>query len=157
MHIYLGQMYPPPPMDKRSMEHHYTKSFDHDDIKFYPPQTCMQMHFLVTGNITFFIIIIIIITCGTRPSRALLHQDSITYWRMQTSWDTQARLSPPQLNLVLQSSTTPGQFDMWQNADLPRLGVPPIPWSSSLVVQNSTTPDCRYTRMQIYPCQMSPL
>ena len=34
---------------------------------------------------------------------------------------------PPQLNLVLQICTTPGQFDMWQNADVPRLGVPPLP------------------------------
>ena len=32
---------------------------------------------------------------------------------------------PPQLNLVPQSSTTPGQFDMWQNADVPRSGIPP--------------------------------
>ena len=64
---------------------------------------------------------------------------------------------PPQLNLVLQSSTTPGQFDMWQNADVPWSGVAPTPWSAHLVVQSPTTPQCRYTRMQIYPGQMSPL
>ena len=28
-----------------------------------------------------------------------------------------------QSNLVIQSPTTPGQFDMWQNADVPRSGV----------------------------------
>ena len=27
----------------------------------------------------------------------------------------------------LQTCTTPGQFEMWQNADVPRLGVPPPP------------------------------
>ena len=30
----------------------------------------------------------------------------------------------PQLNLVVQSPTTPGQFDMWKNADIPRSDVP---------------------------------
>ena len=54
---------------------------------------------------------------------------------------TEGRCTPPQLNLVLQSSTTPGQFDMWQNADVPQSGVPPIPWSSHLVVQSPTTTD----------------
>ena len=33
----------------------------------------------------------------------------------------------PQLNLVLQSSTRAGQFDMWHNADVPRSGIPPPP------------------------------
>ena len=63
-------MYPPSPIDHRSMDHHYTESLGQDDIKFYPPPpTCMQMHFPVTGNITFFIIIIII-TCGARPKQS---------------------------------------------------------------------------------------
>ena len=35
MHIYLGQTYPPPPIDHRSMEHHYTESLGQNDIKFY--------------------------------------------------------------------------------------------------------------------------
>ena len=30
-------MYPTPPIDHRSMEHHYTKLLGHPDIKFYPP------------------------------------------------------------------------------------------------------------------------
>ena len=30
----------------------------------------------------------------------------------------------PQLNQVVQSPTTPGQFDMWKNADVPRSDVP---------------------------------
>ena len=53
---------------------------------------------------------------------------------------TEVRCIPPQYNLVLQYSTTPGQFDRWQNADVPRSGVPPIPWLSNLVVQSTITP-----------------
>ena len=63
----------------------------------------------------------------------------------------------PQSNLVVQSPTTPGQFDMWKNADIPRSDVPPpsikpsgtepcytrscwpLP-QSNLVVQSPTTP-----------------
>ena len=37
---------------------------------------------------------------------------------------TQVRCIPPS-NLVVQSPTTPGQFDMWKNADIPRSKVPP--------------------------------
>ena len=37
-------------------------------------------------------------------------------------------LSPPcLLNAVLQSPMTPGQFDMWKNADVPRSDVTPPP------------------------------
>ena len=49
--------------------------------------------------------------------------------------------TPPQLNLVLQSPTTLGQFDMQQNADVPRSGVPP----HSLVIKPSGT-EHYYTR-----------
>ena len=34
----------------------------------------------------------------------------------------------------------PGQFDMWQNADVPRSGVPHTPWLSNLVEQSTITP-----------------
>ena len=46
-----------PPIDNRSMEHHYTESLGHPDIKFYSPfqLTFMQMNFQVTGNITFLV------------------------------------------------------------------------------------------------------
>ena len=47
----------------------------------------------------------------------------------------------PQLNLVLQSPTTPGQFDMWHNADVPMSGVPP----HHLVIKPSGT-EHYYTR-----------
>ena len=33
---------------------------------------------------------------------------------------------PPSSTLVVQSSTTPCQFDIWKDADAPRLDVPPI-------------------------------
>ena len=39
---------------------------------------------------------------------------------------------------MLQSTTTPGEFDMWKNADLPRSDVPSH--LSNLVVQSTTTP-----------------
>ena len=31
----MAQVYPPPPINHTSMEHHYTKSLGHDDIKYY--------------------------------------------------------------------------------------------------------------------------
>ena len=31
----------------------------------------------------------------------------------------------PQWNLVVQSPSTPGEFDMWKNADVPRSDIPP--------------------------------
>ena len=31
----------------------------------------------------------------------------------------------PQSNIVVESPTTPGQFDMWRKADVPRSDVPP--------------------------------
>ena len=54
-----------------------------------------------------------------------LHQVSLTCGSVQMYM--RADVHPPQLNLVLQSSTTPGQFDMWQNANVPRSGVPRAP------------------------------
>ena len=48
---------PPCPIDHRSLEHHYTESLGHPDIKFYPPfqPTFMQMNFPVTGYITILV------------------------------------------------------------------------------------------------------
>ena len=43
------------------------------------------------------------------------------------------------MNPVLQSPTTPGKFDMWKNADIPRLDVSPLT-QLNLVVQSPTTP-----------------
>ena len=61
-------------------------SLGHDDIKFYPPTNQAYMY------------------------RALLHQDSITYSRMQMYWDTQNRQTPCQSSQSVQSPTTPGQY-----------------------------------------------
>ena len=45
----------------------------------------------------------------------------------------------PQLNLVVKSPTTPCQFDMWKNADVPRSDIHPLTnWTS--VVQRPTAP-----------------
>ena len=35
-------MDPPPPIDHRSMEHHYTESLGHPAIKFYPLQSAID-------------------------------------------------------------------------------------------------------------------
>ena len=73
---------------------------------------------------------------GTPPAnqtqcfRALMHHVSLACSRMQTY----SGQMYPQLTLVPQSTTTPGQFDMWQNADgqmSPDL---------TLVLQSTTTP-----------------
>ena len=43
--------------------------------------------------------------------RALLHQYSITYRRMQTGWDTQSRqTAPANSNLSVESPITPGHY-----------------------------------------------
>ena len=73
--------------------------------------------------------------------RALVHQVMLTLL--------------PQWNLVVQSPTTPGQFAMWKNADMPRSDVPPANWTKwyrALLHQVSLT--CG--RMQMYPGQMYP-
>ena len=68
---------------------------------------------------------------------------------------TEVRYTPPQLHLVLQSSTIPGQFDMWQNSDVPRSGVTTTPWLSNLVVQSTITPEPYYTE-EALPNSSSP-
>ena len=40
---------------------------------------------------------------------------------------------------MVQSPTTPGEYDMWKNADIPRSDVPQLP-QLNLVVQIPTTP-----------------
>ena len=62
-------------------------------------------------------------TNWTQCYRALLHHVSFTCERMQ-AYPGQM-YTPHSLNPVLQSCTTPCQFDMWQNADVPRSDVPP--------------------------------
>ena len=41
---------------------------------------------------------------------------------------------------MVQSPTIPGQFDMWQNVDVPSWGVTVPHCSSNLVVQSTITP-----------------
>ena len=55
--------------------------------------------------------------------RGWLHQVSITYWRMQTY---PGQMSPHYSNLMLQRLTTPGQYHILENADIPRADVPPL-------------------------------
>ena len=55
----------------------------------------------------------------------------------------------PQLNLVLWSTTTPDQLDMGKNTDIPRADVPPLIKPSATEHYYSLT--CG--RMQMYPGQ----
>ena len=63
------------------------------------------------------------------------------------------QMYPPKLNLVVQSTTTPGQFDMWKNADIPRSDVHPL-----LIKPSGTEPyytrsnDCKISDETYTPC-----
>ena len=62
----------------------------------------------------------------------------VTCGRMQTY---PGQMYPPANQTKwYRSLLTPGQFDMWQNADIPRSEVPLTPCKSNLVVQRPTTP-----------------
>ena len=76
----------------------------------------------------------------------------MSVWHVQECRHTQARCILPNLpkcyrallhhisvNLVFNSPSTPVQFDMWKNADVPRSGVPPTTPSWTLVLQSHTT------------------
>ena len=132
------------------MEHHYTESLDHDDIKFYPQVTKSGMrsgHDDIGLALGHDDIKLIDPTC-TEPyyTRTVLIIAECRHTELPRADRPpnvlRSDVYPPQLNLVLQSSTTPGQFDMWQNADIPRSGVPPppTPWLSNLMVQSTITP-----------------
>ena len=192
-------------IDHRSMEHHYTESLGHDDIKFYPPTVTSWWPRVVWGQVMMTLALslghddikLIEPTCtepyytrtvltiaesrhtellrADRPPkctevRCIPHQLNLVLelyytrsawhvaecrctqvrciphpyplvikpcgtehyytrwvWHVEVFRCTKVRCTPPQLHLVLQSSTTPGQFDMWQNADVPRSGVLPTP------------------------------
>ena len=142
--VMMTLRFPHPPINHRSLEHHYTESLGHDDIKFYPPPLT-NMH------------------ADAFPSDRKYYLFHYYYYNMWNKTQTEpyyirtvlpigecknAEIPradyPPQLNLALQSSTTLGQFDMWQNADVPRSGVPPTPgyqtyWYRALLHQVSLT------------------
>ena len=75
-------------------------------------------------------------------------------WHVEECRHTQVRCTPPpEPNLVVQSPSTPGQFDMWKNADIPRSDVPP-----PLLIKSSCTQpyytrsvwhveECRHTQV----------
>ena len=64
--------------------------------------------------------------------RGTQHYYTRSVWHVAECRHTQVRCTPsPQLNQVVQSPTTPGQFDMWKNADVPRSDVPPPSFESS--------------------------
>ena len=53
--------------------------------------------------------------------------------------------------------TTPGQFDMWQNADVPRSDVTPLTQWNLVVQSPPTQGQFAMGKMQMYPGQMYPL
>ena len=135
MQMYPGQMYPPL-IKPSGTEHYYTSWVWH-------VEECR--HTQVRGTPTP--------ANQTKWYKALLHQVSLTCQRMQM-YPGQMYL-PRYSNWVVQSTTTPGEFDMWKNADVPRSDVPPTnqtQWYRALLYQVSLT--CG--RMQTYPGQMYP-
>ena len=80
--------------------------------------------------------------------RALLHQDSITSWRMQRNL---VPTDPSQVTLSVHSPTTPQQYYLLRNAYIPRGDAPhQAQVYSSLPHQNSIN----YWQMQTYPGHM---
>ena len=73
--------------------------------------------------------------CGTEPHYTM------SVWHVDKFRHTQPRCTTPQLTLVLQSPTTPCQFDMWKNADICGLHIPSP--QSTPVVQSPTKP-CQF-------------
>ena len=95
------------------------------------------------------------LTNWTQCYTALLHQVSFTCGRMQM-YPGQIYSPLPQLNLVVKSPTTPCQFDIWKNADVPRSDIHP-----SLIEPSATQPyytrsvshveECRCTQVRYTP------
>ena len=92
----------------------------------------------------------------------------MSVWHVKECRHTQVRCtSPCSLNPVLQSCTTPRQFDMWKNADVPRSDVTPTP-PPPLIKTSATEPyyimsvwhveECRHTQVRCTsPCSLYPV
>ena len=83
------------------------------------------------------------------------HYYTRSVWHVAECRHTQVRCTLlPQSNLVVQSPTRPGQFDMWKNADVPRSDVPPPPLIKPRGTQHYYTrsvwhvAECRHTQVR---------
>ena len=157
---YTRSVWPPcPPSIKPSgREPYYTRSVWHAS-----ECRCTQVRCTPHASINW-----------TKSYRALLHQVSLTFGRMQMypaqmyplpQWHlvvqsptTPGHVDPlPQWNLVLQSPTTPGQFDMWKNADIPRSDCNPPPSMETSGTEPYNTisvwpvEECRCTQVRCTP------
>ena len=85
--------------------------------------------------------------------RALLHENSITYWEMHIY---QRQMEPP-CSPSVQYPTTPKQYYLLRNADIPRAARHPHPCKLNPSLQSPTTPihydmaECRLTQCQCIP------
>ena len=76
---------------------------------------------------------------------------TMSVWHVEEYRHTQVRYTIPQLNLVVQSPTTPCQFEIWQNGDVPISDVHhPTHWTQYYrVLLHHVNLICG--RMQMYP------
>ena len=136
---YTRSVWPPPSIELSGTEPYYTRSvwhveecrhtqvrctlpLPHLNLVVQSPTTPGQFHMWKNANVPSSDVPPPTISpSGTEPyyTRSVCHVEECVC--------TQVRCTPsPQWNLVVQSPTTPGQFDMWKNADIPRSDVPPI-------------------------------
>ena len=138
--MYPGQMWPTSPcpllIEPSPTEPYYTMSVWHVEEWRHTQVRCTHP------------------TNWTQCYRVLLHRVSLICEKMQ--------MYPGQiythcsLNPVLQSCTTPCQFDMWKNADVLRSDVNPYPDNRTQCSYRSLLHHVSLTcgRMQTYPSQM---
>ena len=70
---------------------------------------------------------------------------------MQNNADVPRSFVHPQSNLVVQSTTTPGHFDMWKNAAVPSSDIPPNQPSGTEHYYTQSVwheEECRYTKVR---------
>ena len=136
MLTYPGQMYPYPLLiDPSGTEPSYTMSVwdveacRHTQVRWYLP--------LITLS-------------ATEPYYTM------SVWHVEECRHTQVRYTTPLMTLVVQSPTTPCQFDMWKNAGIPRSDVhPPLIEPSATESYYITSvwyvKECRCTKVRCNP------
>ena len=95
-------------------------------------------------------------SCPINPSATEPYY-TMSVWHVAECGHTQVRCTPPPLlTLVVQKPSTPCQFEMWKNADIPRSDVPTPP-SWTLVIEPYHTMSvwhvgqCRHTLFRCTP------
>ena len=143
MQMYPGQVYPHPPSLTLVLQSPTTPcEFDmwkNVDI----PSSDVSLPLLINLS-------------GTEPYYTM------SVWHVEECTHTQVRCTPPpELTLVVQSPTTPCQFDICKNLDICRSHIPPPQWT--LAVQSPDTPwqfhmwnNAGIPTSDVYPPQIEP-